>query len=241
MKASTKRWVEVAMGLAILIAGVRFLLVMRNREKPGNTRSAASQPAPPLNANYYVVPKKLYPFDLKSARQLTQQPVWVKEGYRYTYYPYDAARHHADYKTEAGTLAPLEKLDIKDVVADAAPSGRLVAAIFDRDGKSYAVQIGTISGKEYRIYSDEMFFIQDPRQLYNFWPGDVWDAIAKHEVRPGMDELQADFAVGMGIPQRQEDAAIKTVDYPNGGKPLQVTFRDGKAVDVKPGPSSAAS
>jgi hypothetical protein len=86
-----------------------------------------------------------------------------------------------------------------------------------------------------------MFFIQDPRQLYNFWPGDVWDAIAKHEVRPGMDELQADFAVGMGIPQRQEDAAIKTVDYPNGGKPLQVTFRDGKAVDVKPGPSSATS
>ena len=73
MKASTKRWVEVAMGLAILIAGVRFLLVMRNREKPGNTRSAASQPASPLNANYYVVPKKLYPFDLKSARQLTQQ------------------------------------------------------------------------------------------------------------------------------------------------------------------------
>src|SRR5438105_2195489 len=102
------------------------------------------------------------------------------------------------------------------IECDAAPSGRLVAAIFARDGKSYAVQIGTISGKEYRIYSDEMFFIQDPRQLYNFWPGDVWDAIAKHEVRPGMDELQADFAVGMGIPQRQEDAAIKTVDYPNG-------------------------
>ncbi len=240
MKAGTKRWIQVALGVAILLAGVRLLLVLRGREKPG-ARAAASQPAPPLNANYYVVPKKLYPYDLKSARQLTQQPVWVKEGYRYTYYPYDAARRHADYKTEAGTLGPLEKLDIKDVVADTAPSGRLVAAVFARDGKNYAVQIGTVSGKDYRFYSDEMFFIQDPRQLYNFWPGDVWEAIARHEVRRGMDELQADFAVGMGIPQRQEDAAIKTVDYPNGGKPLQVTFRDGKAVDIKAGPGSTPS
>ena len=39
------------------------------------------------NADYYVTPKKLYPYDLKSAQQLTQQPVWMKEGYRYTYYP----------------------------------------------------------------------------------------------------------------------------------------------------------
>ena len=50
------------------------------------------------NADYYVVPKKLYPFDLKSAKQLTQQPVWVKEGYRYTYYPYDAARKRTDFR-----------------------------------------------------------------------------------------------------------------------------------------------
>jgi hypothetical protein len=28
---------------------------------------------------------------------------------------------------------------------------------------------------------------------------------------------------------------VKTVNYPNGGKPLRVTYRDGKAVDVKAG------
>ena len=45
--------------------------------------------SPPLNPDYYVVPKKLYAYDLKSAKQLTQQPVWVKVGYSSTYYRYD--------------------------------------------------------------------------------------------------------------------------------------------------------
>src|SRR5262252_686129 len=77
-------------------------------------RSPVAQPAgtaPPLEADYYVVPKKLYPFDLKSARQLTQQPVWVKEGYRYTYYPYQAGK--VDFAHEAGLLLPIERLEIK--------------------------------------------------------------------------------------------------------------------------------
>ena len=80
--------------------------------------------SPPLNADYYVTPKKLYPYDLKSARQLTQQPVWVKVGYGYTYYPYDTARHRVDFSYEAGKLLPIEKLQIKDVISEAAPAGR---------------------------------------------------------------------------------------------------------------------
>lgn len=241
MKPETRKWLQVALAVAIVAAGVRLVIVMKTRSSPA-AGAAAAKPAPPLNANYYVVPKKLYPYDLKSARQLTQQPVWVKEGYRYTYYPYEPRRRQVDFKTEGGTLGPIEKLAIRDVVTEAGPGGqKLVMATFDKDGKPYAVQIGTISGKDYRIYSDEMFYIQDPHQLYSFWPKDVWTAIEAHQVKPGMDELQADFAIGMGVPQRQEDAAIKTVDYPNGGKPLQVTYRDGKAVDVKPGSAGASS
>jgi hypothetical protein len=79
-----------------------------------------------------------------------------------------------------------------------------------------------------------MFFIQDPRQLYDAWPTDVWDAIAQHQVKPGMDELQATFAIGMGVPERSDDPAVKTVNYPNGGKPIVVTYRDGKAEAIKP-------
>jgi hypothetical protein len=241
MKPETRKWLQIALAVAIVAAGVRLVVVMKGRNNPA-AAGAGAKPAPPLNANYYVVPKKLYPFDLKSARQLAQQPVWVKEGYRYTYYPYEPSRRRADFKTEAGTLGPIEKLDIKDVIPETGPGGqKLVMATFEKDGNPYAVQIGTVNGKDYRIYSDEMFYIQDPHQLYGFWPKEVWTAIASHQVKAGMDELQTDFAIGMGVPQRQEDPAIKTVDYPNGGKPLQVTFRDGKAVDVKPGTAGASS
>ena len=63
------------------------------------------------NADYYVVPKKLYPFDLESAKQLTKQPVWVKEGYRYTYYPYDVAHKRVDFAHDGGLLLPIEQLE----------------------------------------------------------------------------------------------------------------------------------
>jgi hypothetical protein len=78
-----------------------------------------------------------------------------------------------------------------------------------------------------------MFFVEDPHQLYKHWEADVWDAISRHEVTPGMNELQADFAVGMGTPD-PGSSLEKTVRYPNGGKPLVVVYRDGKAAEIKP-------
>jgi hypothetical protein len=42
----------------------------------------------------------------------------------------------------------------------------------------------------------------------------------------------------MGTPERSDDPATKTVQYPNGGKPLSVTYRDGKAIDIKPSSSA---
>jgi len=63
----------------------------------------------------------------------------------------------------------------------------------------------------------------------------VWQAVEQHEVKPGMNEMQADFAVGMGVPDAGNSSSEKTVRYPNGGKPLVVTYRDGKAVEIKAG------
>jgi len=235
MKAENRKRVQAFLAIAVVLAGVRVLLIYRGRHaQPAKT--TASQ-ATPLKAEYYVTPKKLYPFDLKSARQLAQQPVWIKEGYRYTYYPYISARHSADLDHQAGLLGPLEKLNVKDVVSQKLPhsGGReQLLAIFEKDGKTHAVPIGTLRDGTYQIYSDEMFFIQDPRQLYDAWPTDVWDAITQHQVKPGMDELQATFAIGMGVPERSDDPAVKTVNYPNGGKPIVITYRDGKAEAIKP-------
>jgi hypothetical protein len=230
---AVKQKIQIVLLLAIAVAAARTGYVLYERHV--TILEHAKKQAPPLNPDYYVTPKKLYPYDLKSARQLTEQPVWVKSGYSYTYYPYDPTRHRVDFAHEAGLLLPLEKLDIKDIVAQVVPSApdqRQVMAVFERDKKFFAFSIGSEKDGNYRLYSDDMLFIDDPHQLYKHWPAETWAAIDRHEVKPGMSELQTVFAVGLGIPERGGDARV--VDYANGGKPLSITYRDGKVAEIRP-------
>ncbi len=253
MSPELKRRIQWILAAAIALAALRTGYILERRHASSGTAHAPEKAsAPPLNPDYYVVPKKLHAYDLKSARALTQQPVWVKEGYRYTYYPYNPATHKVDFVHEARQFLPIQKLDINDVVLaptpaserEHLPGGAVVAgqkqvmAAFEQDGKHYAVSIGNELNGDYRIYADEMFYIENPQELYKHWPPEVWQAIGAHEVKPGMNELQADFAVGMGVPQPTGDPDVKVVEYPNGGKSLTVTYRDGKAVEIKPSSGS---
>src|SRR2546425_6506020 len=240
MTPETRKKIQLALALAIVVAAARtgHILYQRHKDYVAAQQQTQAKNVGYSNPDYYVTPKKLYPYDVKSAKQLTRQPVWVKEGYRYTYYPYNANRHRSDFSHEAGTLLPIEKLQIKTVVTDVSPGSpdqRQIMAIFEKDNKTYAFPIGSVRRNEYQIYSDEMLYIEDPHELYKHWPADIWAAIDRHEVKPGMNEIQTDFAVGMGVPERSDNVAVKTVNYPNGGKPLRVTYRDGKAVEIKPG------
>jgi hypothetical protein len=231
-----RKKIQLVLVLAIVIAAghAAYVLYQRSQAPAQKVQPAA----PPLNPDYYVTPKKLYPYDLKSARELTKMPTWVKEGYRYYYYPYDPRTHRTDFAHELGLLLPIQRLEIKDVVTDvtpAFPDQKQVMAVFEQDGKTCVFQIGLLKDGVYKIYSDEMLYIQDPRQLYKHWPAQVWQSIEKHEVKPGMNEMQAGFAIGTGLPDRQSDPEWKTVHYPNGGKPLTITYHDGKATEIKPG------
>ena len=238
MSEEAKKRIQIALALAIVVAGVRagYILYQRHEDFVAAQKQEQAKQAGYSNADYYVSPKKLHPYDLKSAQQLTEQPVWVKEGYRYTYYRYVPVVKSVDFAHEAGLLGPIERMEIKDVMAVAAPGGRRqVVAMFEKDGHSYAVPIGFETEGRYKIYSDEMFYVEDPHELYKHWPADVWQAVAQHEVKPGMNELQADFAVGMGSLDAGSTSTERTLRYANGGKPLVVIFRDGKAAEIKPG------
>jgi hypothetical protein len=238
MSPEAKQRIQIALALALIIAGVRagYILYQRHEDFLAAQKQERAKNAAYTNADYYVTPKKLHPYDLKSAMQLTQQPEWVKEGYRYTYYRYVPVVKTVDFAHEAGLLGPLERVEIKDVIAVSAPGGRRqVVGTFEKDGHSFAVPIGYESDGQYKIYSDEMFFIEDPHDLYKHWPADVWQAVERHEVKAGMNEMQADFAVGMGVPDAGASSNEKTVRYPNGGRPLVVIYRGGSATEVKAG------
>jgi hypothetical protein len=235
-----KQRIQLALVVAMVVAGLRagYIFYQRHEDAVATQKQKAAQDVGYSNPDYYVSPKKLYPYDLKTAKQLTQQPVWVKEGYRYTYYGYDAAAKKVDFAHEAGLLLPIEQLAIKDVVP-ATPPGtgqrKQVMAVFQKGEKSFAVPIGFEADEQYKIYSDEMFFIEDPHQLYKHWSADVWQSVDRHEVKPGMNEMQADFAIGMGVPDAGDTSYEKTVRYPNGGKPLVIVYHDGKAAEITPG------
>jgi|ERR1022692_197149 hypothetical protein len=220
---------------AIVLAGGRAAYVVYERHEALKEEAKPRHDAP-LKADYYVTPKKLHAYDLKSARKLTEQPVWVKVGYQLTYYPYDRQRKKVDFAPKAGTLLPLQKLAIEDVVTDVSPKApgmKEVMACFSLEGKSYAVPIGAEKGGDFKVYTDQIFFLEDPRELYKHWPAEVWSKIGAHEVQAGMSELQASFAIGLGIPEGSGDYGSRTLHYPNGGKPVAITFQNDKAVEIQ--------
>ncbi len=227
---------QIFLAIAIVIAGARAAYIVYERHDA--MKEAEPKPQTALNADYYVTPKKLHAYDLKSAHELTEQPVWVKYGYQLTYYPYDRERRKTDFASETGTLAPLQKLAIQDVVEEAVPHAvdtKQVLAVFSLAGKGYAVPIGGVMGEDFKLRADDIFFLEDPHELYKHWPAEMWKKIDAHEVQPGMSELQVSFAIGVGSSEGGGDYGSRTLHYANGGKPLVVTFENDKAVEIKAG------
>jgi hypothetical protein len=237
LDADTRRKLQIVLLAGIVIAGGRAAYVVYEHHEARKEEEKPKVEAA-LNPDYYVNPKKLHAYDLKTAKQLAQQPAWIKVGYYHTYYPYNAAAHKTDFAHEVGTLTPLQKLDITDVVTDVTPrtpGTKQIMAVFRAEGKTYAVPIGAEKDGEFKSYADDIFFIEDPRVLYKHWPADVWKAIDEHRVQQGMSELQTSFAVGMGTLEGSGDYGSRTLDYPNGGKPVTVSFEKDKAVAIKAG------
>src|SRR5690348_12047131 len=104
MTAETRKRIQLALLAALALATLRagYIFYQRHEDQLAVERKKRAEAVGYSNADYYVNPKKLYPYDLKSAKQLTQQPVWVKEGYRYTYFAYQPANKHVDFGHDGG-------------------------------------------------------------------------------------------------------------------------------------------
>src|ERR1700723_3442461 len=139
LDAEFQKKLQIFLVAAIVLAGARAAYVVYERHEAMKEDAKPKQEGL-LQADYYVSPKKLHPYDLRSAHQLTEQPVWVKVGYQLTYYPYDRERHKTDFGREAGMLLPLLQLAIEELVTDLprkAPGFKQVLACFSLNGKSY--------------------------------------------------------------------------------------------------------
>jgi hypothetical protein len=77
MGEETKKRIQIALALAIVAVGARagWILYRRHEDYVATQKRLAAKFVGYANREYYVTPKKLHPFDLKSAWQLTRQPV----------------------------------------------------------------------------------------------------------------------------------------------------------------------
>ena len=246
-----KTWQKLALVIlipaAILAIGIFWIQHKRNSEavkvQPKYQESA-------LTRDEMVQPRQLFIDDMKSARELIGKPVWIQAGYELEYFPYKA--HRVDFAHKTGLLPGAQRLEIKDIVTEKAPASdqsriplgdKQIFAVFTMPGddQQYATPIGTMQGSESTYYCDKIFYYDDPRTMYNFWPANIWQAIDQHKPIVGMNELQTAMAVGAIQQSNSSDYGNRTVHYQAGPTRWAVTFDHDKATQVQQEPSQPST
>jgi hypothetical protein len=192
--------------------------------------------------------RKQHPDSIKDERALIGKTLWVSAAAQLDYYRY--AGHHADYAHPVGTLPGALPLLVKDVFEQVPPrQGRAVSRIaagerhvllaFTLPGSSdpkaqYAVPVGNYDDSGYTFLTDDIFFYDDPHQLYDFWGPAMWAHIDKHEPALGMSENQAMLALGQVMTPHGDNPSNRSVTYDNNGQPITLDFSNGKAVKITP-------
>jgi hypothetical protein len=162
------------------------------------------------------------------------------------FYPY--AGHAVQYGKSAGTLLGAEPILVKDAVEQVAPKAatfripggdKQVLLVFTRPGssdaaKEYAVPVGYRQAGQYTFYTDEIFFYDDPHQLYKHWGPEIWKAVDTHEVILGMNERQVELSLGQVSQSTSNDYGNRMVIFANMGKPMAVTFVKNKVTAFRP-------
>jgi hypothetical protein len=187
--------------------------------------------------------KKKRPDSMKDVKELVGSTLWVSAGGQMDYYPY--VGHAAQYGKSAGTLLGAEPIVVKDAVEQVAPKAatfrvpggnKQVLLVFTKpnDTKEYAAPVGCRQAVQYTFFTDEIFFYDDPHELYKHWGPEIWKAVDSHQVILGMNERQVQLALGQVSQSTSNDYGNRMVVFANMGKPMAVTFVKNKVTAFRP-------
>lgn len=215
-----RNWIQpVRVSLRVALVLAVFYLAVDFYSRWTRTPLQRDEPATIQRVeDFYVHPPKSYVTHINSAQKLVGEPLWVIAGYR--------------FRTQPGgrLLEPLERIVPTAIVRN----GDQAVLRFEHEGRTDGVAIGPAD----RLYIDEMFYIKDPRQLYNHWPAETWTKVENHEIEIGMTEFQVAFALGAGETKRSSQfGESRVVEYTlceaAGLQPVRVTFHQGRAEEIE--------
>ncbi|QNI36794.1 hypothetical protein [Edaphobacter albus] len=230
--------------LFFIVVGVRVGMIYRERNAP--EKPAAAPAREKIADDDLVFLKKKRQDSMANARELNGSTLWVSAGGQMDYYPVSGKR--VDYAKTSGTLLGAQKLEVKDFTEQVAPKAathripggdRQVLMLFtlpdsEKPTQVYGVPVGYHENGQYTFYIDEIFFYDDPHELYKHWGPEVWKAVDSHQVILGMSERQVQMALGQVSKSLSNDYGNRLVVYANLGKPIAVTFVKNKATAFRP-------
>ncbi|MBN9617030.1 MAG: hypothetical protein BGO25_12470 [Acidobacteriales bacterium 59-55] len=235
----------IAATLILIVAvGVRIGMIYHQRNAPVKPVPTAADEK--ISDDDLVFLKKKRPDTMAEIRTLIGTKLWVSAGGQMDYYPF--AGHRVAYGKSAGILLGAEPLIVKDAVEQVAPKSatfripggdRQVSLVFtlpqSADAtKEYAVPVGYRETGRYTFYTDEIFFYDDPHELYKHWGPEIWKAVDSHQVILGMNERQVQLSLGQVSKSVSQDYGNRMVVYANLGKPMAVTFVNNKVTAFRP-------
>lgn len=158
--------------------------------------------------------------------------------------------HISSFETASSKLPGMELWTREGWRWELEPGGRLLeplekvtpTRVFRRDGEVWMEIEGggslpiTMGG---RFVVDDLFFSQDPRELYDHWTDEEWAMVERHEIQEGMSETQVGFALGFGrVISASASSPVRVVEYTAaeqaGVAPVRVRFRDFDAESIEP-------
>ena len=225
----------------ILAVGIRVGLIYRERNAPDKAVKAPAREV--IADDDLVFLKQKRPDSMKDIKELFGTTVWVSAGGQLEYYP--IVGHSAQYGKSEGTLLGAEPIVIKSAIEQVAPKtatfripggDKQVLLIFTKPGdtKEYAVPIGYREAGLYTFSTDEIFFYDDPHQLYKHWRPEIWKAVDAHQVILGMNERQVELALGQVSKSTSTEYGNRMVVFANLGHPMAVTFVKNKVTAFRP-------
>ncbi len=234
------KWAIGGVIVSLLVVGGEILYLRHERSKPMVIKALEREVIPEDNL---VFLKQKRPDTLKDIKDLKGSTLWVSAGGQLEYYPF--VGHAVQYGKSAGTLLGAERLIAQDAVEQVAPKAatfripggdKQVLLVFTKpdDPKEYAVPVGYRQAGQYTFYTDEIFFYDDPHELYKHWGPEIWKAVDTHQVILGMNERQVELALGQVSKSTSKAYGNRMVVFANLGKPMAVTFVKNKVTAFRP-------